>query len=349
MFENPPPGGKEMRRLLAPLVLAALIGGGVAVAAFAAIAGGSSTRTTTTSAPAVRSQSAGGSRSGQVREVANSPLSASQIYEQDHAGVVAIMARTGQGADEGTGIVLNDEGLILTNDHVVGGATSIQIGVGTGSSKVTSAAKLVGEEANSDLALIKVDPSGLGLKPLKLASPGSVHIGDQVYAIGSPYGLEETLTKGIVSALQREIQAPNGAKIGNVIQTDAALNPGNSGGPLIDSEGQVVGVNSQIASDQTSSQGSQPGSTGVGFAISTQTISEAVQKIRAGNGVPYATRERQPEQRQVVEPEEAESGASPSEGGANPTESGASPTEGSSPREEEAGAEGPRGPVVIVP
>jgi putative serine protease PepD len=336
MFENPPPGGNPMRRLLAPLVLAALIGGGVAVAAFAAIGGGSSTRTAnTTTAPAVRSQSAGGGGSGQVREVANSPLSASQIYEQDHAGVVAIMARTGQGADEGTGIVLNDEGLILTNDHVVGGATSIQIGVGAGSSKVTRAAKLVGEEANSDLALIKVDPSGLGLKPLKLASPGSVHIGDQVYAIGSPYGLEETLTKGIVSALQREIQAPNGAKIGNVIQTDAALNPGNSGGPLIDSEGQVVGVNSQIASDQTSSQGSQPGSTGVGFAISTQTISEAVRKIRAGNGVPYATRERQPEQRQVVEPEQAESGASP--------------TEGASPREEEAGGEGPRGPVVIVP
>ena len=157
---------------------------GGAARRFAAIGGRNTTRTVPTSTPAARAEAAAGS-SRQARAVANTTLSASQIYSRDAAGVVAIMARTGGGADEGTGIVLNDEGLIMTNDHVVAGATSIEIGVGTGSSKVTRAATLIGEEANSDLALIKVDPSGLGLKPLKLASASSVHVGDHVDRIQS--------------------------------------------------------------------------------------------------------------------------------------------------------------------
>ena len=269
-----------MRRSFAPLLVAAALGSGIGIAAFAAMGGGSTTRTVTAATP-----SGAKGNAGQARAVANTTLSASQIYSRDSTGVVAIMARSGQGADEGTGIVLDEHGLILTNDHVVAGDTSIQIGVGTGSSKATREAKLVGEEANLDLALIQVNPSGLGLKALTLARSGSVHVGDPVYAIGSPYGLEETLTKGIVSAVDREIQAPNGSQITGVLQTDAALNPGNSGGPLINSEGKVIGVNSQIASDQASEQ-SQPGSTGVGFAVSSATIADAVQKIRSGSGVP---------------------------------------------------------------
>jgi len=269
-----------MRRSLAPLLVAAALGSGIGIAAFAAMGGGSTTRTVTAATP-----SGAKGNAGQARAVANTTLSASQIYSRDSAGVVAIMARSGQGADEGTGIVLDEHGLILTNDHVVAGDTSIQISVGTGSSKATREAKLVGEEANHDLALIQVNPSGLGLKALTIARSDSVHVGDPVYAIGSPYGLEETLTKGIVSAVDREIQAPNGSQITGVVQTDAALNPGNSGGPLINSEGQVIGVNSQIASDRGGEQ-SQPGSTGVGFAIPSATIAEAVQKIRSGSGVP---------------------------------------------------------------
>ena len=113
----------------------------------------------------------------------------------------------------------------------------------------------------------------------------TVQVGDAVYAIGNPYGLDETLTRGIISALGREIQAPNGSKITGALQTDAALNPGNSGGPLIDDEGNVVGVNSQIASDAARTEGSQPGSTGVGFAISTETVAAAIRKIEAGEGV----------------------------------------------------------------
>jgi putative serine protease PepD len=215
-------------------------------------------------------------------------LPATQLYQQDSTGVVAIKAVTSGGEDEGTGIVLNEQGLILTNDHVIKGATSLNVDA-SGSSKKTTSATLVGEEANQDLALIKVDPAGLGLKPLTLASSSSAKVGDTVYAIGTPYGLEETFTKGIVSALNREIAAPDGAKISGAIQTDAALNPGNSGGPLLNEQGEVIGVNSQIASDAAQTEGSQPGSTGVGFAISSNTVASVVKKIEAGEGVTYAS------------------------------------------------------------
>jgi S1-C subfamily serine protease len=266
-------------RILVPL---ALMGLGIAVGAtWHAVTGSASPAPRATQAASVASTE--GSSSGTRRSVASGSPSAAQIYQQASPGVVSIQAVTAEGADTGTGIVLNENGLILTNDHVVQGATSIQ--VNSHQASQTRAATLVGEEANSDLALIKVDPSGLGLKPLKLASTGSLRVGDPVYAIGSPYGLEETLTQGLVSALDREIAAPDGAKISGVIQTDAALNPGNSGGPLLNEQGEVIGVNSQIASDAASVGGSQPGSTGVGFAISVRTIADAVAKIQSGHGV----------------------------------------------------------------
>ena len=240
---------------------------------------------TSATSPASNTSTAGSG--GHAQDVANTSATATQIYQQDSPGVVSITATTANGEDKGTGIVLNEEGLILTNDHVVQGATAMQVTSG-GSSSASRSATLVGEEANSDLALIKVDPSGLGLKALKVAGGEGVEVGAQVFAIGNPYGLEETLTKGIISALNREISAPNGAKITGAIQTDAALNPGNSGGPLLNGRGEVIGVNSQIASDAASVNGSQAGSTGVGFAISTNTIAAAVKKIEAGQGVPYS-------------------------------------------------------------
>ena len=184
--------------------------------------------------------------------------------------------------------MLNEQGLILTNDHVIKGATSLTVDA-SGTTKTTRSATIVGEEANQDLALIRVNPSGLELKPLTLANSSSVQVGDAVYAIGNPYGLEETLTRGIVSALNREISAPDGSKITGALQTDAALNPGNSGGPLINEQGDVIGVNSQIASDASTAGGSQPGSTGVGFAISSNTVAAAVKKIESGQGVTYAS------------------------------------------------------------
>jgi putative serine protease PepD len=221
--------------------------------------------------------------SGSRRDVSSAALTATQVYQQDAPGVVSIQARTAAGGDTGTGIVLNTEGLILTNNHVISEAASITVSPGKTSS-LTRTGTLVGADPASDLALIKIDPTGLGLKPLKLVSSSSLQVGDSVYAIGNPYGLDETLTRGIVSALGREIAAPDGAPIKDVIQTDAALNPGNSGGPLLNDQGDVVGVDSQIASDAARTEGSQPGSTGVGFAISSNTVAEAIKTIQSGGG-----------------------------------------------------------------
>jgi putative serine protease PepD len=275
-----------VKRLLAPILVAALAGGVVASAAILLIGVGS------------RSEPAAGRRTvspvtvnaatGSTRDVSSTSLTPSQIYKRDSTGVVAIKVITAEGEDEGTGIVLNENGLILTNDHVVKGATSIAVDA-SGSSKTTRSATVVGEEANDDLALIKVDPSGMGLKALALADSSSVQVGDPVYAIGTPYGLEETFTRGIISALGREIEAPDGARISGAIQTDAALNPGNSGGPLLNEQGDVIGVNSQIASDASTADGAQPGNTGVGFAISTSTVATAIKAIEAGRGVTYAS------------------------------------------------------------
>jgi putative serine protease PepD len=266
------------KRLLAPILLAALLGAAVASAAVIAMAGGG-----TSPAKPSTALSVGATSTGTRQAVASTALSATQIYKQASAGVVSIKAVTPEGEDSGTGIVLNDKGLILTNDHVVAGASGLTVAP-KGSAAVTRSATLVGEEANDDLALIKVDPSGFGLKPLALTSSKSVQVGDAVYAIGNPYGLNETLTRGIVSALGRTISAPNGAKIAGAIQTDAALNPGNSGGPLLNDQGEVIGVNSQIASEAASVAGSQPGSTGVGFAVSSDTVTQAVKAIEAGKG-----------------------------------------------------------------
>jgi putative serine protease PepD len=279
-----------VKRPVAPILLAAIAGAGFALVAVlalgATVRGGRQNPTPAATAATVSNQ--GGSGGGARREVSSTALTATQIYQRDSTGVVSIKAVTSEGEDEGTGIVLNEQGLILTNDHVIKGARSLTVDA-SGSSKKTTSATILGEEANQDLALIRVDPAGLGLKALTLASSSSVQVGDGVYAIGNPYGLEETLTRGIVSALGREIAAPDGAKITGAIQTDAALNPGNSGGPLIDAQGDVIGVNSQIASDAAQAEGSQPGSTGVGFAISSNTVAAATKKIEAGEGVTYAS------------------------------------------------------------
>jgi putative serine protease PepD len=243
---------------------------------------------------------------GARRDASSTALTATQIYQQDSPGVVSIKAVTAEGEDSGTGIVLDEHGLILTNDHVIHGAQSMTVSSKASASSAHTAT-LVGEEANNDLALIRVDPSGLGLKSLKLISSSSVQVGDGVYAIGNPYGLNETLTRGIVSALGREISAPDGAKITGALQTDAALNPGNSGGPLLNNLGEVIGVNSQIASDAASVAGSQPGSTGVGFAISSDTVAQAIKAIKSGKGVAYPS---------TQSGAQSEQGGSQSEGGA---------------------------------
>jgi putative serine protease PepD len=346
-----------VKRLFTPVLLAALLGAAAASVAVVVIGGRSSSAT-----KSVTASSNGVAQTGTRREAASTALTATQIYKQASAGVVAIKAVTSQGTDSGTGIVLNDKGLILTNDHVISGASSLTVEA-KGSSSLARTATLVGEEANEDLALIKVDPSGLGLKPLTLASSKSVQVGDAVYAIGNPYGLDETLTRGIVSALGRSISAPNGAKITGAIQTDAALNPGNSGGPLLDDEGQVIGVNSQIASEAASVSGSQPGSTGVGFAVSSDTVANAVKAIEAGKGASSASTTRSAVQTEGVQSEgERSETQSPfgarsrgeSQSGARQAEARGGAGEGvaGSNEAEEGGVgsgEGREGRIVIVP
>jgi len=332
-----------MKRVLLPTLLSAFIGGAAAAAVVLLAGVGGRSATSTGRSTAARVQSSTSTAAGSRREVASTGLTATQIYDRDAPGVVSIVAVTARGEDSGTGIVLNEQGLILTNDHVVEGASSLTVSA-SGSSQASRAATLVGEEANSDLALIRVDPSGLGLKPLKLVSSNSLQVGDPVYAIGNPYGLNETLTRGIVSALGREIAAPDGAKIPDAIQTDAALNPGNSGGPLLNEQGEVVGINSQIASDAATTAGSQPGSTGVGFAISSNTVAQAINTIEAGRGVSYASATQ-------GESTSESSAGSPygREGQGSESEAGAS---GGSGTEEAAGAGGVNGegegPLVIV-
>jgi putative serine protease PepD len=350
-----------VKRPFAPVLLAALLGAALASVAAVVVASGSSSPSKPVTTSASNSTS-----SGTRRVAASTALTATQIYKQASAGVVAIKAVTSEGADSGTGIVLNDKGLILTNDHVVAGANSLTVAA-KGSSSLTRTATLVGEEANDDLALIKVDPSGLGLKPLTLASSATAQVGDGVYAIGNPYGLDETLTRGIVSALGRSISAPNGAKIAGAIQTDAALNPGNSGGPLLNDEGQVIGVNSQIASEAASVNGSQAGSTGVGFAVSSDTVARAVKAIEAGKGVTSASSSRRAAVRVEGSSSEGEAEAngtqspfgarsrSESEGSGSGVEAGGQQAEGSSGSSSEEGVAGSgagaarEGQIVIVP
>jgi putative serine protease PepD len=269
-----------MKRLL-PLVLIAALTGAAMAGVTVLLFGGSPAATTTTVSASAASASVSGARREVSSSTTTSALTATQIYQRDSSGVVAIRVVTSSGEDSGTGIVLNDSGLILTNDHVIKEASSITVSPGTSAGE-TRTATLVGADPDSDLALIKIDPSGLGLKPLTLADSGAVEIGESVYAIGNPYGLDETLTRGIVSALGREIKAPDGAAITGAIQTDAALNPGNSGGPLLNTAGEVIGINSQIASNQSDTAGSQPGSTGVGFAISSDTAKQVIKTIEAG-------------------------------------------------------------------
>ena len=340
-----------MKRLVPLALLAALLGAALTGGGFVLLSAGSPNVHTTTTQAAGGVSATGGSTAGARREVSSSStptsLSATALYRLDSSGVVAIRAAGASGEDSGTGIVLNESGLILTNNHVIAEAQRIAVAPGKSPNDMRSAT-LVGADPNDDLALLKVDPTGLGLKPLKFADSSTVEDGDSDYAIGNPYGLDETITKGIITARDREIQAPDGAAIAGAIQTDAALNPGNSGGPLLNAAGEVIGVNSQIASDQTRTEGSQPGSTGVGFAISANTAAQAIKAIESGStGTTAGTSSPTTTRAGVVSPEAAttspygEAGAG--EAGSGQSEAGSTQSEAGASRGTEAG------PVVIVP
>ena len=183
---------------------------------------------------------------------------------------------------------MTKDGQIVTNAHVVDGATSITVKLASGQTRTAS---LVGKDDSTDVALLKISTSGLGVAPLQLADSSKVQVGDATAAIGNPYGLDRTLTTGVVSAVHRTIQAPNGFSIPNAIQTDAALNPGNSGGPLLDANGAVIGINSQIYADNQGSAASPPGRPAtpvIGFAVPSSTVSRVVAQLRSGGKAEHA-------------------------------------------------------------
>ncbi len=210
-------------------------------------------------------------------------LSPRTIYKRDAPGVVFIRAKISEGGQtgdaSGSGFVIGRGGSIVTNAHVVGDAKTVTVKFSD--SKIATA-RVAGADPSTDLALLLVDPEGLDLHALKLGSSKDVEVGDPALAIGNPFGLERTLTTGVISAVARQIPSlQEGFAIGDVLQTDAAINPGNSGGPLLDSRGRVIGVNAQI---RTTTGGQDGGTgisnTGIGFAVPIDAVKEVIPRLR---------------------------------------------------------------------
>ena len=244
--------------LAAALAAGALIGAGGGAATYAALSSGNGSTV-------VRQVTVSDTQPASSTD----NLSVQSIYQLANKGVVEITAGQGQGS----GFVYDAEGHIITNEHVVAGTSSVSVRFWNGK---TFKASVGGTDASTDLAVLKVDAPVSQLFPLSLGDSTKLVVGDQVVAIGSPFGLEGTVTSGIVSALHREMTSPNHFAIDNSIQTDAAINHGNSGGPLLNAQGKIVGVNSQIESNSG-------GNEGVGFAIPSNTVrSIASQLISSG-------------------------------------------------------------------
>jgi len=269
------------------LLAAGLLGSAFALGG-AALLGGFDNGTTTVS---VQTPPAPGPIS--VKRTATG-MTVNQIYRRAAPGVVQVTATqvsTAPSVDPfglplpsqqqsealGSGFVIDKAGHIVTNYHVVEGAKSVDVSFSNNESKK---AKVVGVDPSTDIAVLQVDAHARALTPLPLGNSDSVHVGDSVVAIGNPFGYDRTVTTGIVSALQRVIQAPNSYSIDHVIQTDAALNKGNSGGPLLDARGDVIGVNSQISTGGSGASGN----VGIGFAVPINTVrTVAAQLISSGH------------------------------------------------------------------
>jgi S1-C subfamily serine protease len=217
-----------------------------------------------------------------------------RIYERLAPGVVTVISIFEDGAGlldedgeggQGSGFVLDSEGYIATNAHVV------TTGQGASSERPEQVfvefsdgnrvpAEIVGADPNADVAMLKIDPGGLGLTPLRLGRSASIEVGEPVAAIGSPFGEQQSLSIGVISAVDRNIESLTRFQIGNAIQTDAAINPGNSGGPLLDARGRVIGINAQIKSESG-------GGEGVGFAIPVDAVARSLRELRDDGRVEY--------------------------------------------------------------
>ena len=279
----------RMKTIRLPL-LSGLAGGGIVAVLLLVLGVGSESGKTTTTvvqqAPLTASQAADRGD--------GKALTPAEIYKRDAPGVAFIRAQIVErtqspfdmfpteqrGEATGSGFVIDKSGDILTNAHVVDGAVKVTVQF---SDDKTVDAKIVGKDTSTDLALLRVDPDGVDLKPLALGSAKDVQVGDPAIAIGNPFGLSRTLTTGVISAKQRQIQAPNGFAIDNVLQTDAPINPGNSGGPLLDGVGRVIGINSQIETG-----GSGRGNVGIGFAVPIDTARRVLPQLKQSGRVERA-------------------------------------------------------------
>jgi putative serine protease PepD len=265
-------------RTVAVIAAAVLAGGGAGAAVYALAAGGSTK--TVVDRVAVPAPVAN------VSSSSSSDLSVGDIFTASSPGVVEVDVTLssststspipgggGSGTEsesaEGTGFVYDTLGHIVTNEHVIAGETSVKVTFGDGK---TYTASIVGSDPSTDVAVLKVSAPASELMPLTLGDSSTVAVGDGVVAIGDPFGLDDTVTSGIVSALNREIQSPNNTPIDGAIQTDAAINHGNSGGPLFDLQGKVIGVTAQIESDSG-------GSDGVGFAIPSNLVKSIADEL----------------------------------------------------------------------
>ncbi len=272
LFKNP------RTKLAAATTSAALIGAGGVAAVYVAFGANDSAavvRQVTVSADAV--------------QAANSATSSiSDIYKRTYKSVVEITVSSTADASplggggtqqaQGSGFVYDDQGHVITNQHVVDGARSVKVTFWNGK---TYDATVVGTDPSTDVAVLDVDAPASVLEPLSFTDSSKLEVGDGVVAIGSPFGLEQTVTSGIVSALHRQITAPNDFAIDDAIQTDAAINHGNSGGPLLDMTGRVVGVTSQIESESG-------GNDGVGFAVSSNTVKRIADALISDGSVAHA-------------------------------------------------------------
>ena len=270
---------RTMLRRGAPLAAALALGGGAGAGIYAAASSGPAHPPTTTAAAAT----------AQPAAVKTTVANLTQLYDKVTPGVVDITVTSsaasngfgpggGTSQAEGSGFVIDTAGNIVTNEHVVAGATSITVRFKDGK---TTKATLVGTDPSTDIAVIKVNVPASDLHPLTLGTSSTVQPGQEVVAIGSPFGLAETMTSGIISAIDRTIQAPNNYSIAGAIQTDAPINHGNSGGPLLDTSGNVVGVNAQIQSDSG-------GNDGVGFAIPIDAVKTVANTLVSGGKVQHA-------------------------------------------------------------
>jgi S1-C subfamily serine protease len=263
-FERTPLTDRPSRTpfFVAGLVAALGLGLGAGAAAYAVLSDESTT--------VVREVTVTGSEP----ESSSETISVAAVYDRSYKAVVEIDASSGSQfsggqTSQGSGFVYDDAGNIVTNQHVVAGARSIRVRFWDGS---TRSARLVGTDPSTDLAVIRVDAPASFLEPVRLGDSAAIRVGDPVVALGSPFGLEGTITSGIVSALHRQMTAPNEFTITDTIQTDAAINHGNSGGPLLALTGRVIGVNAQIESESG-------GSDGVGFAIPSNTVRSVVTQL----------------------------------------------------------------------